>query len=136
MTNGRRGPAERTKADNALTPAQARYVAVRLTARSMTEAATAVGVTERTARRWEAMPHVAAALRVQRDAALDEATMAAATVVRDAFWSLADIARDKTMPPATRVAAWRVILDSALRFREQVELAARLAELEGRLSNA
>ena len=81
MMNGRRGPEARTKADDGLTPSQARYVAVRLTARSMAEAATAVGVTERTARRWEAMPRVAAALRAQRDAALDEATTAGASVI-------------------------------------------------------
>lgn len=127
------GQNPRTKSGE-LTATQQRYVQARLTSKSVADASKTVGIHERTGRRYEHDPRVIQALRQARAEALADVTGSAIGVMHDAFPQLAEIAKDKTIAPSTRVAAWRAILDAGARFVETNDFAERLIELERRLN--
>ena len=116
--------------DLSLTPKQAAYIAARLESRSIIEAAKSVGVAERTARRWEVLPQVRAALAAGADDLLTEAARRAKLKLGAALDTLAVIMGNEAAPVAVRVSAARAILDAAPKVIELGDLAQRLADLE------
>lgn len=114
-----------------LTYKQRRAIAALLSSSTVTAAATAAGVGERTLRRWLTEDeNFVAGLREAQDRALDEAVSLLAGKARDAVVTLDEIATRQGEAPAARVAASRAMLTFVLRLKEQRDIAVRLAALE------
>ena len=113
-----------------ITPKQAAYIAGRLEGKTISQAAAAAGVTERTGQRWEAMPQVRAALAAGADGLLTEAAQRAKLKLGAALDTLAVIMGNAALPAGVRVSAARAILDAAPKVIELGDLARRLADLE------
>lgn len=130
--NDARGNA-RPKQD-ALTTRQAAYVAHRLAGLSQKTAAEKIGIATRTARTWETLPAVQAALRDGQDDLISEATATAAALLRPALIKLMALGDDIEAPATARVSALRAVADLALKLREVDDVAQRLADVERRLN--
>jgi hypothetical protein len=107
-----------------------RLLAALLAARSTQEAATAAHVSARTVFRRLADPTFATALRNARRAVLAQAGTALVAATEKACGALLDVLDEAEAPAAARVAAARVILESARGFMELDDLAERIAALE------
>lgn len=123
----------RPRADD-LTPRQAGYVAARLTGQTQKAAAAKAGLSDRTARRYDKLPQVQAALRRGQDELIGDALATALVLLRPAIGGLMTIGNDGEAPASARVAALRAVADLALTLREHDDLAQRLAVVEERLS--
>ncbi len=110
-----------------LTRLQGRAVAALLTSRTITDAAAAAGVSERTLRRWLAAEPFALAYRAASRESAREATSALLSAQREAVDVLRQCLRDGT--PATRVRAARALLELGVRVAGE-DLDERVRELE------
>lgn len=108
-------------------------MAALMTSRTVGEAATVAGVSERTARRWCRLPAVRRALSEAQDETLKRATAYAVAAVSEAIAVLEKIMTDADVSAAARVSAARCILDAAARLTETAHLVERVAALEERL---
>lgn len=119
-----------TPKGDTLTSKQAAYVAARAVSSQKT-AARLVGVSERTASRWEGMAVVRAALRDQMSLTLAESARAGATLTLAALRVVGKILADEGQPTAARLAACRVVLSAAPNLVELHDLETRIVALEG-----
>lgn len=118
-----------TPKGDTLTSKQAAYVAARAVSSQKT-AARLVGVSERTASRWEGMAVVRAALRDQMSLTLAESARAGATLTLAALRVVGKILADEGQPTAARLAACRVVLSAAPNLVELHDLETRIMALE------
>lgn len=110
---------------------QAQFVAALLQSRSVKDAATAAGISERTAARWlNENPAVQAALRQTQDAALSQAARLAAGRAAGAISVLHAVMVGDDTGSMARIAAARELLRAALALSENVTTNERLAALE------
>jgi phage terminase small subunit len=116
--------------ESELSPRQRRFVAAMLTARTVREAAEAVGVTERTGLKYLANPTVKRALSHGLDQAMGQATREVVKAMTGALDTLREVHEDPESPTGARVSAARAILDAGPKLREALELAERVAALE------
>ncbi|MGB9798528.1 MAG: hypothetical protein ACPLUL_00325 [Thermanaerothrix sp.] len=112
-----------------LSARQKRFLQALLTSKSAREAAQKAGIGEKTAYRWLRQPAFREALQEAESGLLEEAMRRLLSMQSGALDALSDLVSDRRLPGA-RLAAAKAILDTALRFRNAVELEARLAELE------
>lgn len=124
-----------TRVSDRLTPRQRAFVAARCTGMDAKEAASSIGLSERQARRYTATPAVRAALRSAQDESLGDVTRRMNAGSGNMLDVLEEVAQDRDMPPTVRVRAAQVWLDNAFRAREILDLAARVAALEGKGAN-
>jgi hypothetical protein len=117
-----------------LTPRQVAAVEAVLESDTREQAAMRVGISERTLRRWSAMPPFAAELRRQRTRVLDGVASAAVSGSATCMRVLVAIGAGKIKADPTRVQACRCVVDFALRLEEQSTLAARISDLEAQVS--
>jgi len=117
-----------------LTPRQRRFTTAMLNAPSVDKAATAAGVSLRTAWRWLKLPIVKAALSEALDAALADVTRQTVAAMGEAVRTLSAVHQDREQPAGARVSAARAILTGGPALREAFDLAQRVGELE-RLQN-
>ena len=118
-----------TEADN-LTPRQRRFVGALLTARTIAEAAAAVGCSARTGERWARLPAVQSALRDAQGEALAQTARRAFAALSMALDVLQNIMADPGAPTGARVSAARCVLESASRIFALQDLTARVEALE------
>jgi len=131
--NSRKKP--QNAADEKLTRKQQSLIAAMLSNPTLIEAARAVGVSDDTARRWLALPHVKAAYNEACNQLLDTALTGLALTVEKAIETLKrNLSEDA--PPPTQVRAAHIVLEQTLAIRKMGELEQRLADLEDRLSEA
>jgi hypothetical protein len=116
--------------DTKLTARQAHFVSAVLATRTTAEAARQAGVSDRTAYTYMNDPRVQAAIGRGLDDVLADATRHITGAVAQALAALEDILTDPAAPPAARIAAARIILDAAPRYRQTLDLATRLANME------
>ena len=116
--------------EDGLTPKKRRFVVAMLGATTMTAAAAAVGITERTARRYMADPNVKRALTAALDEATRQAATLAASAMADALDTLTTIHRDADAPTGSRVSAARAILETGPKLRGAADMGERIASLE------
>lgn len=116
-----------------LTARQRAFVAGLAAGLTPVDAGAAVGVSERTARRYMAEPKVRAAIRQAQDDALGDVTRKLNADSRRMLDVLLSIARDTETAAGVRVSACRAWLDVAFKARELLDLAERMGELERRL---
>ena len=113
-----------------LTARQARVLALLAGGATQEAAAREAGAGRATVARWLASPRFRSALRAASEQALQDALLDLQRTARDAVGVLAEVMQDRELPPAVRVTAARVALDTALRATEQLDLAVRVAALE------
>jgi len=103
-------------ADDRLSRIQSRALAALLTSRTILEAATTAGVSERTLRRWLTQPEFASTYRSAAREAASEAVSSLLAAQREAVDVLVACLHDGT--PATRVRAARCLLELGVRVGE------------------
>ncbi len=119
--------------DGQLLPKQQKALAALLTEPTILAAADKVGVNERTLHRWLEEPAFDTAYRTARREAVRQAIARLQQVSSAAVSVLETVMNDGDEKGATRVAAAKTVLETAIRAVELEDLAARLSELEARL---
>ena len=115
-----------------LTPKQEKTIAALMTTATVTDAAKAAGVGERTVYAWLAEPDFSAAYRAARRDAVQQATARLQQVSGAAAGALADLLDNSKAP--IRLAAARAILEMAVKAVELDDLQQQLAALAERLA--
>ncbi len=113
-----------------LSPAELSLLTAMLAGANIPRAAAAVGMVERTARRWAARPHFQAELQRRTSDALAASARQLAAAMGAAVATTAAIMVDPDQPGAVRLAAARTILSERARLVDEVDIMARLGELE------
>jgi len=130
--NSRKKPQNAAKEEK-LTRKQQALIAAMLSSPSLIEASRIVGISDDTARRWLALPHVRAAYNEACNQLLDTALTGLALTVEKAIETLKrNLSEDA--PPPTQVRAAHIVLEQTLAIRKMGELEQRLADLEDRLN--
>ena len=105
-------------------------IAALLTTDTIEQAANVAGIAESTLYRWLREPVFLEQYRKARKAAVDQAISTLQERANKAAKALIDIAEDQEMPPSTRVAAAREILQTSIKGIERDDFEARLEALE------
>lgn len=105
-------------------------IAALLTTDTVEQAASVAGIAESTLYRWLREPVFLEQYRKARKAAVDQAISTLQERANKAAKALIDIAEDQEMPPSTRVAAAREILQTSIKGIERDDFERRLEELE------
>lgn len=105
-------------------------IAALLNAKTIREAATVCGLSERTLKRWLKTPGFAAEYSEAKTALLQAATGKLRREASAAVDVLSEVAADALAAPGARATAARSILELALRAHETEVLEARIAALE------
>ena len=113
-----------------LSPAELSLLTAMLAGANIPRAAAAVGMVERTARRWAARPHFQAELQRRTSEALATSARQLAAVMGEAVATTAAIMVDDAQPGAVRLAAARTILSERARLVDEIDILARLGDLE------
>ena len=113
-----------------LTTKQALAIDALLSGQSAAGAAAVAGVNGRTLRRWRAMPHFHTELQARAGEALDDATRHLTAVMAGAPSVIDAVMTDEAAPPAVRIAAARIAIESGLKLIEIRDLLARIEALE------
>lgn len=119
-----------------LTARQRAYVAAIAAGMTPLEAAAALGIGARTARRYGAEPMVRAAITAAQDDALAQVSARMNAGSNAALDVLHALMTDAAAPASVRLRAAQVWLDVAFRARELVDLVARVTDLEQRAAVA
>ena len=100
----------------------------------LSQAATAAGVSYRTARRWKVKPRIVAAVRsrVNENIAIGRAILAGG--MAKASRALVSMADGSVAAEAARVSACRAVVEAAARLVALEEIESRLVELEERFA--
>jgi len=93
-------------------------------------AAMVTGVADVTLWRWLQRPDFLRAFREARRQVVEQALGEVQAATIDAVQTLRDVMLNPDTPPASRVAAARTILDTAIRGVELLDLESRIADLE------
>ncbi len=120
-------------AKDELNTRQRHFIAAMMTAKTIRAAAVVVGVTERCARLWLALPIVKRALTEAQTETLGQATRQAVGAMTDALDTLTTLHKDDTVPPGARVSAARSVLEVGVKFSEVLDLAERVTTLEQKM---
>jgi hypothetical protein len=116
-----------------LTARQRAFVTAMVAGRVPVDAGVVAGISERTVRRYMALPKVRVAIRQAQDDALGDVVRSLNAGTRPMLAVLLSLAKDRETAPAVRVSAARTWLDIAFRARELLDLVERVNELETRL---
>ncbi|MGI5844505.1 MAG: transposase family protein [Candidatus Xenobium sp.] len=101
-----------------------------LASSSISEAAKACGVAERTIRNWMTRPDFREAYDQARRQVLDQVLAHLQASSGEALETLLAVCRDQDARPAARVAAARAVLDLSVKIRSEEDFDARLRALE------
>ena len=119
--------------NGALTAKQQKALAALLSEPTIEKAAAKVGVGERTLYTWLGESAFGDAYRTARREAVGQAIARLQQVSGGAVAVLVNVMANPDTPPATRVAAAKTVLETAIKAVELEDLAARLAALEQRM---
>ena len=117
---------------NGLSVKQLRFVEHLLDCGSVAEASRKVGRTPRTGRRWLADLRLRAALGQETDGLYAELAIRAARMAGESMDTLRDVRRSDLVSTGARVRACQLLIDTALRLRQETDLQDRVAMLEQR----
>jgi hypothetical protein len=109
---------------------QTQAVNALLAAKTIGEAAAAVGTHEKTLRRWLKLPAFRAQFDAARATLMDEGLTALQRACGGAVDVLVTIASNAEASDASRVSACRVILEMTLRHVDQIQIQQRIERLE------
>lgn len=113
-----------------VTGRQKRLIDALLSGQSVTAACQQIGVSRNTAYRWMRQPHFKQALQASEAELTEQAMRRLLSMQAEAVDALQAILSSQSVPPGQKLRAVEVALGQVLRYRNQVDLEARLAELE------
>ena len=113
-----------------LTQKQNRALLALLTHPTREEAAKAAGITSKTLRTYLEDPAFQAAYKAALAELLEDATTQAKQSLNPALTALREITEDREQQSQARVSAARSLLEYSLKLSEQVDILAKLEELE------
>jgi hypothetical protein len=119
-----------------LSPREIRFADELAAGRSLADAANAVGISPRSARRWRKKPEIAEAVRARLAESISMARAILSAGASKAALGLVDMSSGDAEPNSARVSAARGVLESAMRFAELEDVAERLTKLEAQLNQA
>jgi hypothetical protein len=111
------------------------FILALMTARTLDEAAAAVGISSATAYRWYKLGIVKAELKRLQDEVVGHSLSKLKLSASEALEVLRSVANDEVSPPSARVAAARTILDNVFRSIETADVLERLESLEARIGD-
>ena len=120
---------------NIVTLSSKKYKAVTLlvSGKNQRDTAKEVVISEKTLSRWLEQPDFYMALREKQERVIREAEMLLGSSVTIAVKKLISIVEDSETTAAVQVSSCRILLDSALRYRQNLELEDRIHRLEALL---
>ena len=127
--------ADSQDAEGRLSVREIRFCDLLATGETSCQASKAVGVTDRTGRRWRLRPEIQAAVRSRLNDSVGAARSIMACGAARAATGLVAMADGSEPAESPRVSAARAVVEGATRLVEIEEIEARLAELEARLAN-
>jgi hypothetical protein len=98
------------------------------------EAARAVGIAERSGRRWRKKPEIIEAIRARLSENIATAKSILAAGAAKAATGLVDMASGEAEPDAARVSAARAVVENATKMIDLAEIERQLAEVQARLA--
>jgi len=110
-------------------------IAALLTEPTIRDAAKTAGVGEKTLWRWLQDEDFCQSYREAKRQVVQQAVSRLQRITGEAVDVLRDVMADDTKPPSSRVAAARIVLDTALKFVELEDLEARVEALEKKLDH-
>jgi len=113
-----------------LTAKQRMFIDALLSGMAIIDAVKVVGIGESTAYRWLKEPTFAQAYAEARRAIFDESLSHLMTDIRIARATLVEVMQDREASASARVAASKIVLESAIELYKATELEQRIAELE------
>jgi len=116
-----------------LSPREIRFADAIAGGGTISDGATAAGISYRSASRWKAQRHIAAAIRSRTTESLSQARAVLAAGARSSAVELVRLAK-RARPDSARVTASRAVLDAAICATEIASLEERLVELESALA--
>ncbi len=114
---------------------QEMFIAAMLSLPTITAAARASGVTDKTARLWMKQSHVQEAYRLAKQIAFAEVLEGLRDHAKGAIDTIKDIMDSTEVDPAVRLRAGNIILMHAIQIHRAEELESRLLELEEAIRN-
>jgi hypothetical protein len=124
--------ADSQDAEARLSVREIRFCDLLATGRTSCQASKAVGVTDRTGRRWRQRPEIQAAIRARLNDSMSAARAILACGAARAAKGLVDMADGSEPAEAARCSAARAVVEGASRLVEIEEIQTRLAEIEAR----
>jgi len=113
-----------------LSPKHLRAVELLAAGASASETAAALGVSDRTVRRWAQKPEFRKALEAAQAELWGHLVRRLRALGDRALSTLAEILGDRNAPPSPRVSAAKTVLELSLKLNEIEELKRRVEELE------
>jgi hypothetical protein len=98
------------------------------------EAARAVGIAERSGRRWRQKPRIQAAVRARLNDAVAVCRSVLAQGSATAARALVDMATGTEEPDSARVSAARAVVENTMRLTDLEQIEAQIAELKAALA--
>ena len=128
-------PAEEDEPADTLSVRQTRFVDELASGSSLADAATAVGISSRSARRWRKKSEIAEAVRARLSENVSMARAILSAGASKAASGLVDMASGKAPAESARVSAARGVLESTMKLTELEDVVERLAKLEEQLAS-
>jgi hypothetical protein len=116
-----------------LSPREIRFADAMAAGGTISDGASAAGISYRSASRWKIKGHIAAYIRARTTESLSQARAVLAAGARSSAVELVRLAK-RARPDSTRVTASRAVLDAAICATEIASLEERLVELESVLA--
>jgi len=116
-----------------LTPKQSKAIAALMQARTVSDAANAARVSERTLLRWLALPEFQTALRQAGQDAIDQAVRRLTDLTGKAIDTLSAEMQNDDAPPSAKIRAADVVLSRLMNLRDLNEIERRISELERKI---
>jgi transposase-like protein len=120
---------------NKVTLSSKKYKAVTLlvSGKSQRDTAKELGINEKTLYRWLEETDFYLALREKQERVIREAERLLGSAISTAVKKLVSIIEDPETSPSVQVSSCRILLDSALKYRQNLEIEDRISRLESLL---
>ncbi len=128
-------PNETEEAPEELSARETRFSDELASGTSLADAASAVGISPRSARRWRKKPEIAEAVRARLSENVSMARAILSAGASKAAIGLVDMASGTAPAESARVSAARGVLESTMKLTELEDVIERLAALEAQLAN-
>ena len=116
--------------EKALSPKQNTLISALLAGHTITVAAAAAGVNQKTAHAWLKLPHVQSAYQVAQKELFDEALAGLRLKVQKAIDTLDRNMSSDEVPASSQIRAAQIVIEQAIAVHKMSELEAKVAELE------
>ena len=116
-----------------LSSKQFKAITLLVSGKNQRDTAKEIGISERTLSRWLEQSNFYLALREKQERVIREAERLLGSAVTIAVKKLLSILENPETSPSVQVSSCRILLDSAMKYRQNLELEDRISRLESLL---